>query len=170
MTHPQLVDLAAKWLARRCSVVVTELVTTGETPDVLGWQGTYSTLIECKASRADFAADRHKPFRRDEWQGVGQERYFFAVHGVIDINSLPPNWGLIEVTPRGIRVARKSGCVSGSFEANARHEIGILLSTLRRLAHTKPYGVSVKCYTIESKNTATCGIELPSEPEPCYYL
>lgn len=154
--HAKLVVHAAQWLRRKCSVVITELVTTGETPDAIGWQGQHSTLVECKASRADFVADRTKLFRRESWMGIGQNRYFLAPVGLIGVESLPAKWGLLELTECGIQVTRKSE----HFEdVNHRHEIRILLSAIRRIGHTAPVGISAKCYTIESKNSATIGIE-----------
>lgn len=155
-SHAQLVVVAAQWLKRKCSVVVTELVTTGETPDAIGWQGTRSTLVECKVSVTDFWADRKKFFRQNSWQGIGQHRYFLTPVGLLDVKDLPPKWGLLESTPCGVCVVRKSE----TFEdTNHRHEIAILLSCLRRIGSTSPKGVSIRHYTIASKNTATLATE-----------
>lgn len=154
MTHPQLIDVAADWLRRTCSVVVTELATQGEEPDAIGWHGTHSTLVECKASAADFRADGGKAFRRQPFTGIGQHRYFLSTPGVIRVDSLPAGWGLLEVTGSGIRVARESD----AFEANHPQEIRILLSCLRRVGHTAPKGVSIRCYTIHTLNRASLGI------------
>jgi hypothetical protein len=155
VTHAALVKAAAVWLKRKCSVVITELVTTGEAPDAIGWQGTHSTLIECKASRADFLADRDKVFRREPWLGIGLHRYYLAPSGLLDVAEIPAKWGLLELTACGICVTRKSEHFG---EVNSRHEIGLLLSTLRRVGHNAPKTVSIRCYTIESKNTATLGL------------
>lgn len=158
MTHPELVAEAARWLEKqRCSVVITEVVTTGETPDALGWHGAHSTLVECKASVSDFRADAKKYFRRCPKLGMGITRYFLACQGVIPVDELPAKWGLLEVTPNagGIRVTRKSGV----FYANRRQEAGVLLSCLRRIGHGAPPGVSIRCYTIQTNCTATLGIE-----------
>lgn len=88
ITHSELVSLGAKWLQKKCSVVITELVTTGEIPDVIGWHGTHSTLIECKASRSDFLADQTKFFRREQWAGIGMARYYFAPKVIEEIRRL----------------------------------------------------------------------------------
>jgi len=155
VSHPALVEVAAKWLRRKCSVVITELATIGETPDAIGWQGQHSTLVECKISRADFLADAYKSFRRDSESGIGMARYFLTISGLIKETELPAKWGLLELTGSRVRVVRKSGY----FEAtNHRHEIAILLSTIRRIGQNEPKGVSIKFYTIESKNTATLGV------------
>lgn len=148
--------IAAKWLTKKCSVVVTEIATTGEEPDAIGWQGTHSTLVECKASRADFLADAQKAFRRQPERGIGQRRYFMAPAGMIAADELPPLWGLLEVRDGNVRQSKESEYFD---EANARHEIGILLSTLRRLGQQQPTGCSIRFYQFETKNRATVGVE-----------
>jgi len=155
VSHPALVEVAAQWLRRKCAVVITELATIGETPDAIGWQGTHSTLIECKISRSDFLADAAKYFRRESSMGIGFARYFLTVPGIVKQEELPAKWGLLELTGCKVRVVRKSEHFE---ETNHRHEIGILLSTIRRIGQNAPPGVSIKFYTIESKNTATLGV------------
>lgn len=164
MTHSDLVESAALWLRTKgkCSVVLTELGTTGETPDAIGWRGTHSTLVECKVSRADFAADATKFFRRFPEMGIGHRRFYLTPPSLIAPNELPTGWGLLEIRSMKIRQVFDSG----HHEANHRHEIGLLLSTLRRIGqHQAPKGVSIRCYTIESLNRATVGIEI-EEPKP----
>lgn len=158
--HSALVAAAAKWLNKTCSVVITELNTIGETPDAIGWQGTHSTLIECKVSRADFLADQNKIFRREPWMGIGMNRYYLAPSGLLAVGDLPAKWGLLELTSCGICVTKASEHFE---ETNSRHEIGLLLSTLRRVGHNAPKAVSIRCYTIESKNTATLGLREEDE-------
>lgn len=147
-------------------MVVTELCTTGETPDALGWRGTHSTLIECKTSRADFVADQKKEFRRCPSLGVGNRRYYMAPKGLLDVRDLPDNWGLLEVWPDVDCDGDGAVCVtreSQHFDAHDKHEVGILLSTLRRVGHGAPRTVSIKCYTIGSKNVATLGLTAPDD-------
>ncbi len=154
--HQHLVESAAKWLQRDCAVVITELATNGETPDAIGWRGTCSTLVECKVSRADFVADKAKCFRQAQSHGIGMRRYFLSVPGIIKVEELPDKWGLLEVAANGgIKVLRESD----NFEpTNQRHEIGILISSLRRIGKAAPIGVSIKYYTFETKNRATLGV------------
>lgn len=57
LTHKKLVGIAAKWLSANHCVVCTELAIVGEEADVIGWRSGRSTLVEAKASRADFMAD-----------------------------------------------------------------------------------------------------------------
>lgn len=91
MTHTELITLSAAWLrAQNCSVVITDMTHGGsETPDAIGWQRTDSILIECKASRADFLADRHKPFRRDPERGMGMLRYYATPEGLLKPEDRP---------------------------------------------------------------------------------
>ena len=81
MTHAQLVDRAVRWLrSYRCGVVLSEQAcVSGEMPDALGWkQACHSVLVECKVTRADFLADRAKPFRTKPEKGVGSERFYLT--------------------------------------------------------------------------------------------
>lgn len=163
VSHATLVEVAACWLRRKCSVVITELGTTGETPDAIGWQGPHSMLIECKVSRADFKADAQKCFRREEWMGIGQRRYFLTVPGIIQPGELPARWGLLELTGSKVRKVHEG---QNFPEVNSRHEIGILLSTLRRIGQSAPPGTSIKCYTIETERRATLGVRPVESPSP----
>lgn len=156
VSHSSLVEAAAIWLRRTCSIVITELATTGEEPDAIGWSGTHSTLIECKTSRADFEADRAKYFRANDWCGIAQHRYFLSPPGVIPLERLPDRWGLLEITGARIRVLCKAEVFP---EVNHRHEIRILLSALRRIGGSAPPGISIRCYTIETRNRASLGVE-----------
>ncbi len=156
--HQSLVATAAKWLGKKCAVVVTDLVTSaGETPDAMGWSSFQSILVECKASRSDFKADARKHFRiRDE--GMGNLRYYMTPEGLIQPAELPAGWGLLEVAPNGkVRVGQEAQIKPAMKD----WEVIVLLSALRRVGQSAPAGISVKCYTIETKRTATIGIAPP---------
>ncbi len=74
MTHAQLVEQAVAWLrGYRCGVVLSEQAcVSGEMPDAIGWKrASHSVLVECKISRADFLADRDKPFRQKSGARTG---------------------------------------------------------------------------------------------------
>lgn len=141
ISHKELVEQAGLWL-RNCSkthtVVITELVTSGtETPDAIGFsaQGG-TTLIECKASRADFQADKKKHFRRYPENGMGDHRYFMAPVGLLKPEELPENWGLIEVyekTESGRRKRYLTVSPKLCPQVNQRAQTGMLVSVLRRL-------------------------------------
>lgn len=133
MTHKQLVKKAKAWLTKSHRVVLTELATsTSETPDAIGFKGTSeagSTLIECKTSRADFHADKHKHFRREPERGMGDRRYFMAPKGVLSPDDLPEGWGLLEVTEHQVKEKAPAKFV----KANKAAEIIMLISVIRRL-------------------------------------
>jgi len=136
MTHADLVERAARWLAKTkgCAVVATEIATTSESPDAIGWRAGYSHLVECKASRADFLADRNKPFRIVPETGLGDYRWYMTPPGLVSPDELPDGWGLLEVHPEQVRVIRQSGSRYGPppFAGNARGAQRILVSIIRR--------------------------------------
>lgn len=143
MTHAELVERAARWLkgTAGCNVVLAEFVAqVGEIPDAIGWKSCESFLIECKTSRADFLADKKKPWRREPEFGMGVYRYFMAPAGIIKPEELPAGWGLLEVTERGgVRIAAGRHPKRWNFDAcysHKRHVVGemsMLLSGLNRL-------------------------------------
>lgn len=155
--HTQLIDLSAKWLASKHAVVITDMSHgLGETADAIGWTSGFSTLVECKASRADFLNDRHKPWRRDPSNGMGTYRYYAAPAGLIDREELPENWGLLELHRGKLKVIVKAQ----HLKRYHRGEISLLVSALRRVAHTCPEGMAVRCYTIQSTQArATLGVQ-----------
>ena len=109
LSHDDLVYRAARWLrnTQRCGVVVPELVSyANENPDVIGWrkQGMESILVECKATRRDFLADKKKMVRRQPDHGFGDLRYYFAVPGLIAVEEVPDRWGLAELHGNRVRV------------------------------------------------------------------
>jgi len=164
LTHKDLIPYAARWLRKRHIAVVTEIASgAGESPDALGFTCSRSTLIECKATRADFRADKKKLWRCTEKDGVGKYRYYLAPPGVIPHDEVPPKWGLLELTPRGavkvvVQPNRGDRSARTWFNRNAANEIAILVSCLRRVGQLCPGGVSVKAYTFETKNTTTLGV------------
>lgn len=170
LTHSLLIEHASKWLQRKgCAVVITDMTHGGpETADAIGWRGKQSTVIECKASVADYRADSKKSFRRMPESGMGCLRYFCAMRGMLNPDKLPPKWGLLEWDGKKMRETKKP---EHNRENGAREEISLLLSALRRIAGDAPKGFSVKCYTMESKNRATLGVQRAAgarsiEPSP----
>jgi len=156
ITHSDLVKAAAAWLRRRCSVVITEIATTGEQPDAIGWSGAFSILVECKISLSDFRADKKKFFRSNGEYGMGCQRFYCMPKGMLNsIEELPFGWGLLEYDGHHIY---ERFTVHRSNDYNQRHEIEILLSTLRRIGINAPTGISIKCYKYTTKLNATVGI------------
>lgn len=131
MNHKQLVKRAAEWLRLRGhTIVITELRTlASETPDAYGYKGGVSTIIECKASRSDFLADKKKRFRVCPEYGMGDKRYYMVPKGLVSESELPAGWGLLEVSDKQVRHARGAD----KTRANKDAETILLASVIRRL-------------------------------------
>ena len=135
MTHAQLVERAVRWLRwYRCGVVLSEQAcVSGEMPDAIGWKrANHSVLVECKVTRADFLADRAKPFRQKPEKGVGSERFYLTPPTLVKPEELPPGWGLLELQ-RGrvemVQASEKNLRTATGF----RYEMNLLLASLRRV-------------------------------------
>jgi hypothetical protein len=138
MTHEVLVELAVRWLrtSYRCGIILSEQACcTREVPDVIGWKGRCrSVLIECKISRADFLADRNKPWRANSEGALGCERYYMAPAGLVAAAELPPGWGLLEVRGRNVEVAMACNKRrSLRTPEGLMNEMNLLLASLRRV-------------------------------------
>ncbi|HEY4903919.1 MAG TPA: hypothetical protein VIH89_10640 [Candidatus Sulfotelmatobacter sp.] len=135
MTHAQLVEKAVRWLrSYRCGMVLSEQACiSGEMPDAIGWKRTnHSVLVECKVTRADFLADRAKPFRSKPERGVGCERFYLTPATLLRGNELPVGWGLLEIHGRNIETIHPSARNLRSA-TGLRYEMNLLLASLRRV-------------------------------------
>lgn len=162
--HEKLIKLGAAWLFKnpptkgnmyctKCSIVATELSTFAlENPDVIGFANdTNSVLLEAKISRADFKRDFKKKFRINPELGLGNFRLYITPKGLIKTEELPEGWGLLEVDEKDkIRLVKPAERQT----ANKEDEIYILTSLLRRIGQDPPEGVSIRCYTYETKNNS----------------
>ena len=136
MTHCQMVDLAVAWLRRyRCGIVLSEQAcASGEVPDAIGWKGKCrSVVVECKISRADFLADRGKPFRLNPEIALGCERFYMAPAALIAPQELPPGWGLLECLGRKVEIRVRPARRSLRTAAGMEFEMNLLLASLRRV-------------------------------------
>jgi hypothetical protein len=138
MTHQAMVELAVCWLRTRyrCGIILSEQACcSGEIPDVIGWKARCrSVLIECKVARADFLADRTKPWRVDPQGALGCERFYMAPAGLIAAAELPPRWGLLEVHGRKVKIAVTCNKRSTlRTPAGLLNEMNLLLASLRRV-------------------------------------
>jgi hypothetical protein len=136
MTHAQMVARAVDWLRRyRCGVVLSEQAcASGEVPDAIGWKGKcHSVVVECKVSRADFLADRGKPFRENSEIALGCERFYLVPAGLITPQELPPGWGLLECAGRKVETRVKPPRRSLRTPAGLEYEMNLLLASLRRV-------------------------------------
>jgi hypothetical protein len=135
MTHAQMVEIAVRWLrSYRCGVVLSEQAcVSGEMPDAIGWKhACHSVLVECKVSRADFLADREKPFRLKPEKGVGSERFYLTLPSLVKVEELPVGWGLLERRRGRIEVVHASG-KNLRTAVGFRYEMNLLLASLRRV-------------------------------------
>ncbi len=144
--HRYLVERTRRWLSTQgCKIVLTEFVANStEIPDAIGWHSCGSLLIECKTSRSDFLADRKKPHRMADRDGIGTTglgdyRYFMCYPGVIRTKDLPPGWGLLYVHKRGCTIEEGNDpkCWARDryyrFTNDRNREHALLLSALNRL-------------------------------------
>jgi hypothetical protein len=135
VTHAQLVEKAVAWLRHyRCGVVLSEQAcVSGEMPDAIGWKrACHSVVVECKISRADFLADRVKPWRRKPEGAVGCERFYLTPPSLVKLEELPPKWGLLELRNRRVEIL-KPAARDGRSTTGFRHEMNLLLASLRRV-------------------------------------
>lgn len=105
--HQRLVEAGRRWLIRQGFAVVAAEITvagTAEQPDVIGFRSSCSVVVEAKASRSDFLADRRKPHRSAG--GLGVYRFYLCMPGMIDVDDLPARWGLLLVQGRSIVMSR----------------------------------------------------------------
>jgi hypothetical protein len=135
MTHAQLVEKAVRWLrSYRCGLVLSEQAcVSGEMPDAIGWkQACHSVLVECKVTRADFLADRAKPFRLNPEKGVGSERFYLTPPALVKIGELTAGWGLLEYRRGRIEMLHAS-TKNLRTAVGFRYEMNLLLASLRRV-------------------------------------
>lgn len=141
-SHAALVVRARKWLdSIGCGFVLTEFSTsngTGEIPDAIGWRSGVSVLVEVKSTRADFLADKNKPFRAAPELGVGDWRFILCPPNIVCVDDLPAGWGLLYA--HGTKIQRVHGVPIGNVSwgspplaANKLAENLMLASALRRL-------------------------------------
>lgn len=132
-------------------VVAAELVTNGtnEQADVIGFRSTCSAVIEAKASRTDFLADRKKPHRSAG--GLGVYRFYLCPPGgVIELEDLPNGWGLLYADGQRITEVRRPtgnlwpayGMSVGDWgdfqhQPDEHAERGVLYSIARRRSLTR---------------------------------
>lgn len=139
--HDELCRRAEKWLNQiNCKVVIRDPFRchTNEAPDAIGWRDGISILLECKVSRSDFFADKHKSFRQDPAKGMGDWRFYLCPKGVIRVEDLPSGWGLLYVTEKSIQkvhgVPPNTRWHNSPFCGAKREENIMLTSALRRLS------------------------------------
>lgn len=132
LSHAALIVRAVRWLrgTRCCSTVFSEVANvTSEIPDAIGWKGTRSIVIECKASRADFLRDRDKSHMRDGASGMGRERWYLTPPRMVDTDEVPDWCGLLYCGARSLSVVRQA---PWREVYDNREEVALLVCALRR--------------------------------------
>jgi hypothetical protein len=178
MTHAQLVQKAVAWLrSYRCSVVLSEQAcASGEMPDAIGWKRTqHSVVVECKMSRADFLADRAKPFRIKPGIGLGCERFYLTVPDLIPAAELPLGWGLLECQRGRVKMRHPASPKSLRSAQGMKYEMNLLLASLRRVELRVEPQTITEFLKWKNRLAAYNGGVLPegvesSEQEPNLYL
>lgn len=149
LTHSKLCDIGAKWLKtkspEKCPVVVVEIRSyCPEQPDILGFNGSISIMIEVKMSRSDFKRDAKKFWRMHPDNAVGDYRMYLCPEGIIQLHELPEKWGLLWIDDKGkIEIKRPIASRfisndSNRFEKNMEYERSIMYSALRRIYAKTP--------------------------------
>lgn len=146
--HYELCKLGAKFLKNRKNAepwklpnkyIAVELVTlTAENPDIWATNGSETTIIEVKTSHADFLADLKKWCRSDDAvkkdKLLGNYRYYLCPEGIINIEEIPNNWGLLVYDGKKIKKVKSATYVKSSSD----QEILMLTSIMRRLDIKQP--------------------------------
>tara|TARA_Y100000588_G_scaffold153442_1_gene167561 strand:- start:17010 stop:17579 length:570 start_codon:yes stop_codon:yes gene_type:complete len=101
MTHDDIADFAAERLRTMGYKFTCSNLTSRkhrEQPDALGINTKgRSILVEVKTSRADFFADKKKPFREKPSKGIGDIRVYLTTKGLVKPEEVPYGWMLWEV-------------------------------------------------------------------------
>lgn len=137
LTHDDLVTRAKKWLEHAhdskfaCGVVLAEYrCYSPEIPDVIGFSARQSIVVECKVSRGDFKADKHKPHRH-QLSSLGNLRYYLTLPNVACPQDINNGWGLLYASDKRITEVKPSEWF-GDNSVKVK-EWAILYSIVRRL-------------------------------------
>ena len=108
------------------NIVAVELNVIGvENPDVWGYDGYSTVVIEVKVSHSDFLADQKKYWRNVEPENqLGNNRWYLCPEGIIKPNELPDGWGLLYWDGKQIRpvVAPKAFGLADALQPDVPRE------------------------------------------------
>lgn len=85
--------------------------------------------IEIKISRSDFLRELNKPAKRESIEAYAMETYFACPLGILKPDELPEKWGLITVSEKGARIAKRA-----VQRDNITFDLNFLASVCRRSA------------------------------------
>ncbi len=184
--HSKLCEIGRKWVLRAPSakggnmhLAFTEIgcQSVKEHPDVFGLHSSGETIVlEAKASRSDFLADKRKEFRNDPDQGMGDFRYYICPKDVIKEEDLVgTQWGLIWVSPGGNCTVVRGHCLNRSIhkkqendlrwrcKKNKEAENALILSLVIRVGFAVDISALVEAIKCEAKYNS--GIMQGKDPE-----
>ncbi len=101
MTHDEIGEFAAERMKKKGYPLTwsnMRSISCGEQPDVMAFKSMYDcVIIEVKVSRADFLADKKKPWRDGSVNGMGTERVYLTTPNLLKPEEIPFGWQLWEV-------------------------------------------------------------------------
>lgn len=141
MSHATLTDhVVAFFFTMGFRIVCKEMHSrVREVPDIYAVDRTGSVVVEVKSTRKDFLADANKTFRQRPKEGLGRWRFYASYEGIVNIEDLPPKWGLIWVNEEGVvRIVHGKSFVNRLndntfwFPTNPENEYWALYSLVRK--------------------------------------
>jgi hypothetical protein len=141
-SHGELVRIACRWLAKKqkCPHVFAEpqSMKLNEFPDAIGFRFGYqdpgTRVIEVKVSREDYRRDRHKQWKRFESAGLpggmGRWRWYLVPDGLVRLDEIPDDHGLLYALPNGRVKQAKAAPVRESRDVES--ELSWLCTALQR--------------------------------------
>lgn len=159
--HYELCKLGGKFLKSRKNAepwrtpwkyVAVELVTlTAENPDVWATNGSDTVVIEVKTSHSDFLADQRKWHRSKEAElggfQLGNYRYYLCPIGVIEVDELPENWGLLVWDGKKIQKVKQATRV----KVDSSGEMKIMTSIMSRILRPQIFNFREKVELVIKK-------------------
>jgi len=124
--HKYLVRHAFNWLVnvKRCTITASEMSSGGrETPDAIGWNASFSYLVEAKISVNDFRIDQKKHFRPQAeikiGLGMGRHRYYIIPLALKEkiLPIMPERWGLLLAYQKDVILAKESDLFETDYDA-----------------------------------------------------
>ena len=95
---------------------------------------------------------------------MGRYRYYMAPVGIISVEEVPANWGLVEIVETGKRQVMLLKKVSLPFiEWNTKAESSFLVSLFRRTRLQPGKHIAIKAYVIESHKEPRATVTLVEE-------
>lgn len=117
-THRQLCLLAARLIEQNVYHpkaypfrFIIEPGFRSELPDVFAFTRYASYLVECKASRSDFLADRKKAFRKKPEEGIGEIRILLCNKGIAKESEIPQGWLFLEALDENTVKVPRNFCI-----------------------------------------------------------